>query len=186
MSKTGTAMKRFWTTCLLVLIVASCSQVSAKKRCSGKWLVTGYFTPVEKDYDGTVKKTIKVTRVGKFTFSKKFLKVIKMEGWGKTRAGWYLGFYSGKWHKSKTSLAANGNPLKIGIIATDNKLIARGKKIKIPALPGRFKDIVYISSDVGQQIRGKHIDVYMGEGKQAEKATLKITGKNYRICRISK
>ncbi len=173
-------------TCLLILMVTSCSQVSAKKRCSNRWMITGYFTPIEKDYNGRVRKTIKVTRVGKLTFSKTFLKTVKMEGWGKTKTGWYLGFYSKKWHKSKSPLAANGKPLKIGIIATDNKLIARGEKITIPALPGRLKDIVYVSSDVGRKIRGKHIDVYLGEGKPAEKATFKITGKNYRICRVSK
>ncbi len=170
----------------LVFLVVSCSPVSAKKRCSSRWIITGYYTPIENDYNGKAKKTIRVAKTGRFTFLKSFLKAVKMEGWGKTKAGWYLGYYARKWHKSKTPLNALGYPLEIGMIATDKKLIPRGEKLTIPKLPGPFKNIVYVSSDSGQKIRGKHIDVYMGEGKQAEKATYKITGENYRICKVPK
>ncbi|MCP3925145.1 MAG: hypothetical protein GY714_21435 [Desulfobacterales bacterium] len=150
--------------------------------CSKKWILTGYFTPVEKDFKSKVIKTIRVKNQGYKTFSYGFLKAVKMEGWGRTNKGWYLGYYSKKWHKSLKPLDAYGKKLVIGVIATDTKLIPKGTRITIPSLPKPLNTIVFTAKDTGGRIKGKHIDLYTGEGKSAEKITYLITGKKHKIC----
>ncbi len=155
-----------------------------KKSCSNRWYVTGYFTPVEKDYNSGAKRTIRVEKAGYKKFSKKFLKAVKMEGWGKTNKGWYLGYYSRKWHKSKTPLDAYGKQLVVGVMAVDKKQISKGQRIKIPTLPNPLNNITFTAKDTGSAIKGKHIDLYMGEGKSAEKITFTVTGKKHTICKL--
>ena len=154
---------------------------SQKKECSKGWEITGYFTPVERDYR-SFKRNIKVKNTGLKSFPFTFLKAVKMEGWGKTRQGWYLGFYGGVWHKSKTPLDAYGNKLIVGVIATDKKLIPKGRRITIPTLPKHLNTITFTAKDTGGRIRGMHIDLYTGEGRSAEKITYLVTGKQHTIC----
>ena len=47
-----------------------------------------------------VAEQIDVERVGSLSFSQKFLSETRTEGWGITRFGWALGYYSGAWHRS--------------------------------------------------------------------------------------
>lgn len=153
--------------------------------CSSKWLVTGYFTPIELDYPQAEQTQIQIEQLGKSVHSAAFLKAVKIEGWGKTKQGWYLGRYSNKWHKSKYPLNSLGQPLSTGSIATDKNIIPTGTTLKIPSLPNNLKDRLYVSDDVGSAIKSTHIDIYTGEGRQAEQTTLEITGVDHTVCRLS-
>ena len=178
------------TTPVLLLIVisqfhSSNSYAAHEEACSAQWQVTGYFTPVEKDYPQTERTSIKVEGFGESTHASAFLKVVMVEGWGKTRDGWYLGRFSNKWHKSKKPLNALGKALDVGSVATDKNIIPTGVVLKIPSLPNALKDQLYVSDDVGSAIKSTHIDVYTGEGKQAEKTMFEITGNNHTVCRVT-
>ncbi len=153
--------------------------------CSSEWKVTGYFTPIELDYPQTNQIQINIEGLGNSIHSAAFLKTVKIEGWGKTKDGWYLGRFSNKWHKSKYPLNSLGKPLNTGSIATDKNIIPTGSSIKIPSLPNNLKHQLYVSDDVGSAIKNTHIDIYTGEGRQAEKRTFEITGKDHTVCRLS-
>ncbi len=153
--------------------------------CSSQWHVTGYFTPVEVDYSQSELSQVHIERFGKSIHSKAFLKAVKIEGWGRTKDGWYLGRFSNKWHKSKQPLNSIGKPLQTGSIATDRTIIPTGSKLKIPSLPNNLKHQLYVSDDVGSAIKNTHVDIYTGEGRQAEKTTYEITGKDHTVCRLS-
>jgi 3D (Asp-Asp-Asp) domain-containing protein len=172
----------------LVFLSVSISQTvfaTHDTACSSQWRVTGYFTPVEADYSQEQQKQIYVEKTGASIHSETFLKAVKIEGWGKTKEGWYLGRFSNKWHKSHSPLNSLGKPLKTGSIATDRKLIPAGTTLKIPSLPNDLKHQLYVSDDVGSAIKNTHVDIYTGEGRQAEKTTYEITGKDHTVCRIS-
>jgi 3D (Asp-Asp-Asp) domain-containing protein len=170
---------------LVLSLFSSASFATHDSACSQQWYVTGYFTPVELDYPQYDLTKINIEKLGKSIHSKAFLEAVKIEGWGKTKAGWYLGRFSNKWHKSKYPLNALGKPLSTGSIATDKSIIPTGTSLKIPTLPNNLKHQLYISDDVGSAIRETHIDIYTGEGRQAEKTTFEITGKDHTVCRIS-
>jgi hypothetical protein len=63
------------------------SGASALQNCSSGWYVTGYSTPVESDYSGS-KQIVKVislnSGVKERAFYNSFLRVVEVEGWGKT------------------------------------------------------------------------------------------------------
>ena len=59
--------------------------------CTAGWKITGYFLPLESEYTGPT-QTVSVDGVDR-TFNAKFLTDSKMEGWGKTKAGDYIGNY---------------------------------------------------------------------------------------------
>lgn len=149
--------------------------------CSGGWYITGYFAPVESDYSGS-SSSVYVEGVGTYSFYNSFLTTIKTEGWGRTRYGWYLGYYSSSWHKSSAPLDSAGNALVDGTIATDPAVIGAGKNVKIPTLPSPWGGKIYTARDVGGGITGKHIDVYCGEGAAAEQETFRITGQDNQVC----
>jgi len=153
--------------------------------CSPHWYVTGYFTPIELDYTQSEQRQVYIESVGKSVHSKAFLKAVKIEGWGKTKYGWYLGRFSNKWHKSKYPLNSIGKPLKTGSIATDKNVIPTGSTLIIPSLPNNLKHQIYVSDDVGSAIKNTHVDIHMGEGKQAEKKTYEITGRDHIVCHMS-
>lgn len=153
--------------------------------CSSKWYVTGYFTPVELDYPQSDTLKIKIEKLGQSIHATAFLKAVMIEGWGRTKAGWYLGRFSNKWHISNKPLNALGKPLDVGSIATDKNTIPTGALLKIPSLPNALKHQLYISDDVGSAIKSTHIDIYTGEGRQAEKTTYEITGKDHIVCRLT-
>jgi 3D (Asp-Asp-Asp) domain-containing protein len=148
--------------------------------CSTGWKVTGYFTPVDSDYHGPT-RNITVDSVNR-TFFSLFLDAVKTEGWGKTNQGDYIGYYGGSYHLSTQPLDSNRNSLKIGALAADLSLIPKGIKLTIPTAPFPWNSIVYTVNDTGPAIKGKRIDVYVGEGKLAEQETFRITGSDRQVC----
>jgi len=158
---------------------------SHEESCSPQWYVTGYFTPVETDYSQTAQIKINIEKMGISVHAMDFLKAVKIEGWGKTKDGWYLGHFSNKWHRSNKPLNAMGKPLDIGSVATDKNIIASGEMLRIPSLPNYLKSQLYVSDDVGSAVKSTHIDIYTGEGKLAEKTTWEITGKDHTVCRLT-
>lgn len=165
-----------------VIILNSCAL--KPHACSNNWMITGYFTPFESDYSIAPKQKIYIEQLGYSDFSQHFLKATKIQGWGKTNAGWYLGYFSKKWHKSSHPLNAGGKPLKTGSIATDRRYIERERQVNIPTLPKIMKHQIFTADDVGSAIKGHHVDIYTGEGKQAEKLAWKITGKQHTVCKL--
>ena len=117
------------------LFISRYSDASHDEACTSQWHVTGYFTPVEVDYPQTEKIRINIEKAGDSIHATAFLKAVKIEGWGKTNAGWYLGLFSNKWHRSNKPLNAVGKPLDVGSIATDNNIIPIGETLRIPSLP---------------------------------------------------
>jgi 3D (Asp-Asp-Asp) domain-containing protein len=149
-------------------------------QCSDGWYVTGYFTPHESDYPG-LRTSIRVE--GKsYSFNAAFLRAVEIEGWGKTLAGDYIGHYDGAWHFSHAAMDAHGKALKNGAIAIDPMVIGFYKKVTIPTLPLGWGSKVFTTSDIGPGVRGKHIDVYTGEGKAAQAMTFKLTGRRQTVC----
>ena len=177
---------------LVIFLLFDKPQVSeaAKFDCSEGWRITGYFTPVETDYGSAEMREIEIKDGGTMKFNAEFLKTIFDEdagfgeGWGKTRFGWYLGNYNGAWHKADAPLDANNSPLKTNSVAVDNSLIPNDSTVEIPGLPGRFGGEKFIANDVGVTVHGKHIDVYTGEGKEAEQEMYRVTFEDENLIRV--
>jgi len=153
--------------------------------CSSDWYVTGYFTPVEKDYASPEMHIIYVPGIGNMTYNSNFLNDVAREGWGKTHLGWYIGFYDNSWHKSPSPLAANGQPLTIGMVATDPRRIPPGASLSINTLPQPWNSSTFRATDTGSNIFGKHIDVYTGEGRIAQTKSFEISGKAEQVCLVA-
>lgn len=153
----------------------------APEACTLGWYITGYYTPMESDFSG---KLVKIKADGhNYKFKKDFVNVVKINGWGKTISGSYLGWYGNSFHLSNQGpLDAIGNPLQIGTIATDQAIISFGTLVTIPTLPTPWNAQGFISSDVGPAITGQHIDVYTGEGKAALSEAYRITGHDNTVC----
>lgn len=158
--------------------------------CSDGWRITGYFTPLETDYNSPEMREVEIKTVGKMSFNVDFLNTVfdeekgYGEGWGKTRFGWYLGNYDGAWHKSDAPLDANNAPLETNSVAVDNAVIPNGSSVLIPGLPDVFGKEKFIANDVGVTVHGKHIDVYTGEGKEAEKEMYRVTFEDENLLRV--
>jgi 3D (Asp-Asp-Asp) domain-containing protein len=148
--------------------------------CSYGWYITGYFTPSESDYSG---EPVSVIVDGtSYQFREDFVNEIKIEGWGKTVSGNYLGWYDESFHLSYIPLDSMGNPLEVNTVAVDPSIIKAGSQITIPSLPDPWSGAVFVGSDTGPAIIGKHIDVYTGEGKEALEEAYRITGYNNTVC----
>ncbi len=145
--------------------------------CSNDWKITGFYTPVENDYEGP-EKDIFVKGEGEIYLKKAFLRDVRIEGWGKTRYGWYLGYYGKSWHSNIAALNTSGKPLTVGMVAVDPRIIPLSSRIRIPELSSLLGGEPLIASDVGVSVKKKHIDVYAGEGNKAKKLSYKITGQN--------
>ena len=174
--------------CICILLLPNFGATSAPAQterqptCSDGWYITGYYVPREEELPGT-EAQIDVERVGNLSFSQKFLNETRTEGWGITRFGWALGYYSGGWHRSDAGpLDASGNPLTVGSIAIDRSVIPRGAQVQISTLPSPWGSRTFRASDVGAGIVGQHIDVFTGTGIAAEQETFRITSNNNRIC----
>ncbi|MCH7648994.1 MAG: murein transglycosylase [Thaumarchaeota archaeon] len=148
--------------------------------CSSDWYITGYFTPVESDYSGDFQKITFDDEVKQFKSD--FLSVVKTEGWGKTISGEYVGWYDDSFHISDVALDSHGEPLLVHSVAVDSEIIKQKTNLVIPNLPTPWNEIIFESSDIGPSIKGKHIDVYVGEGKQAELETFRITSTENNVC----
>ncbi|KAF6248001.1 hypothetical protein C6990_00720 [Nitrosopumilus sp. b3] len=149
--------------------------------CTDGWYVTGYFVPVEKDYSDE----FIIINIGETQreFRQDFVDAIKIEGWGKTLSGDYLGWYDNSFHINETALDQNGQPLVAGMIAVDNTIIDRETELIISTLPEPWNEIILISADEGPAIKGKHIDLFTGEGKLAENETFRVTGYDNKVCK---
>jgi len=148
--------------------------------CSSDWYITGYFTPIESDYSGDFKRIAFGDNIKHFRAD--FLEAVKIEGWGKTRLGDYVGWYDNSFHLSDSALDMHGNKLLVPSVAVDTLLIKQKAKLAIPTLPTPWNEMVFTASDIGPSIKGKHIDIYTGEGKQAELETYRITGTKNQVC----
>ncbi len=151
-----------------------------RENCSSDWYITGYFTPVESDYSGDF---IRIA-FDDYTkhFRSDFLADVKIEGWGKTRLGDYVGWYDNSLHLSDAALDMHGDELLVEFVAVDTDLIEQKTKLSIPTLPSPWNELLFTASDIGPSIKGKHIDVFTGEGKQAELETFRITGTENEVC----
>ena len=149
--------------------------------CSDGWRTTGYFTPIETDYASGSMTDVDIDGMGKMSFNADFAKVVFDEeqgfgeGWGKTRFGWYLGNYNNRWHRSNDPLDANNAPLRPNSIAVDNTLIPNDSVVTIPGLPDEYGKERFVANDVGVTVHGKHIDIYTGEGKEAQGEMYRVT-----------
>ncbi|MEK0320979.1 MAG: 3D domain-containing protein, partial [Nitrosopumilus sp.] len=92
------------------------------------------------------------------------------------------GWYHGAFTISDRYLDAYDNDLIVGMVAVDNSVIEHGSELTIPTLPEPWNDMVFLGSDEGPSIIGKHIDVFTGEGIDAENETFRITGYNNQVC----
>ncbi|MGI8467364.1 MAG: 3D domain-containing protein [Pyrinomonadaceae bacterium] len=166
---------------LLLAIFGMASGFQQEFEASDGWRITGYFTPIETDYNSGETREVEIKNFGREKFDTEFLDTVFDEnkgfgeGWGKTRFGWYLGNYDGAWHKSDAPLDANNSPLRTNSVAVDNDLIPNDSKVEIPGLPDGFGEMTFIANDVGVTVHGKHIDVYCGEGKDAEQEMYHVT-----------
>jgi 3D (Asp-Asp-Asp) domain-containing protein len=167
---------------LLRTDLANSSVQTRQQTCSEGWYITGYYVPREDELPDATEQ-ISVQRVGDLTFSQKFLNEIRTEGWGITRFGWALGYYSNAWHRSDAGpLDAAGNILVDGAIAIDRSLIPPGADVQISTLPDPWATKMFRATDIGNGIVGQHIDVFTGTGLAAEQETFRITSNNNRVC----
>lgn len=148
--------------------------------CTSDWYITGYFLPIESDYSG---ESVEVSVDGVTqSYLSDFLDAVNIEGWGRTNAGNYLGWYHGAYTISDTYLDAHGNDLIVGMVAVDDLVIEHGTELTIPTLPEPWNDMVFSGLDEDPSINGKHIDVFTGEGVNAENETFRITSYNNQVC----
>lgn len=161
--------------------------LAAQQNCTGGWYITGYSTPVEGDYNGS-KQIVQVlsptSSVQEREFYKSFLHDVEVEGWGRTLEGDYVGLVTNdkQWHSSPYPVGSTDEPLKPHTVAVDPNLIKIGQRLIIPTLPAPWNKTNLTAEDVGPDIKGKHIDVYAGEGKHAAKETFRITGHDNEVC----
>ncbi len=161
---------------------STATQAQGQSTCSEGWYITGYYVPREDELPDTTEQ-ITVERLGDISFSQKFLNETRTEGWGVTRFGWALGYYSNGWHRSDAgALDASGNPLTVGAIAIDRSVIPRGANVQIATLPSPWASKTFRATDIGNGIVGQHIDVFTGIGLAAEQETFRITSNNNRVC----
>jgi len=157
-------------------------QTGGESRCSDGWYITGYYVPREDELPGN-EEQIEVQRVGNLGFSREFLNEVRTEGWGITRFGWSLGYYSNGWHRSDAGpLDAAGNLLTEGAVAIDRSLIPHGAQVQISTLPSPWASKTFRATDVGVGIVGQHIDVFTGTGSAAQQETFRITSNDNRVC----
>ena len=150
--------------------------------CSDGWYITGYYTPIEADFGGSTVEIDISGGHGSERFPVTFLETVRMEGWGRTRHGWCLGRYSGRWHRSEFPLDALGHALDTDTVAVDPDLIPFGSQVEIPTLPPPLNSRTFVARDVGSAINAEHIDIYCGEGDSARQQTYAVTGHNHRVC----
>jgi 3D (Asp-Asp-Asp) domain-containing protein len=163
-----------------VVAAASAETDLSEMSCSDGWFVTGYYTPGEDEFHGP-KIDIEVGGHGPDRFPGDFLKHVRIEGWGLTRHGWYLG-WDHKWIKGDSPLNAQGRPLHTGSLAVDRHLVPLGTGMRIPNLAPPWNTQLFVADDAGGGIEGKHVDVYCGAGSEAHSETLRITASNRRVC----
>jgi 3D (Asp-Asp-Asp) domain-containing protein len=152
--------------------------------CYDDWYITGYYTPWEEEFPNTNKSKVIVKGIGERIYSTEFLKEIKIEGDGKTLEGFYIK-PSGNNTYNKLSHSTDYLGKKMSYdpvtVAVDPKIIPFGSILTIPTLPHPWNQKTYIATDTGS-FKGKHIDVWTGEGEQSKEQTYKITGRDNLVC----
>ena len=148
--------------------------------CSSDWYVTGYFIPLESEFSNDF-ITIMINETPR-EFRQDFVDAIKIEGWGKTISGDYLGWYDNSFHIENNALDLDGEVLEIGTIAVDTEIINHDAQVTITTLPEPWNETIFIASDEGTSIKGKHIDVFTGTGNNAKEEAFRITGYDNEVC----
>lgn len=157
---------------------------STLSNCSGGWEVTGNFLPSESDYDGKgINQTIPVysldgsNNTTTRTFNSEFLRAVGTMGWGLTRAGDYIGMWDGRfWGPYSLALTSKGEPMIAGLSAgTDGNIIPHGYNFTIPTLPSPWNTKTFTAIDLGSGEVGKQVNIYTGNGVNAEKDVAMIT-----------
>ncbi len=166
---------------LTLIMLAICVPKLYASVCSPNWKITGYYSPIETEFPQEENLRILIKEFGHLYFNEAFVKEVKMEGWGRTRFGWYLGYFSNAFHKSKNPLNARGQHLQLGAVAIDTQYLKMGNKITIPQVNEVIGVNWFVANDTGSAIKKKHIDVYTGEGKLAKATSWQVTGKK-QVC----
>jgi 3D (Asp-Asp-Asp) domain-containing protein len=152
--------------------------------CSDDWYITGYYTPWEEEFPNSNKSKVIVKGIGERIYSTEFLKEVKIEGDGKTLGGFYIKpAGNNTYNKLSHSTDYLGKKMSYDpvTIAVDPKVILLGSILTIPTLPHPWNQKTYIATDTGS-FKGKHIDVWTGEGEQSKEQTYKITGRDNLVC----
>jgi len=97
-----------------------------------------------------------------------FLDAVQEYGWGKTKDGSYLGYYDNKYYIASHPENSIGTTLRIGDIAVDPSLVPLGMKVTLPTLKAPWNNMTFTASDTGTSIKGKHVSIYIGEGKAVQ------------------
>jgi 3D (Asp-Asp-Asp) domain-containing protein len=157
----------------------------------GEWLVTGYYLPLEADF-GPADVTALVDG-HPHKLNTDFMKAVRLQGWGRDRAGEYIGVAKvsksgagpgtgpgpdGKVWSFKTDgapLTGSGKPLAAGDASADPAVLPTGRMLRIRGTQG-YPNHHYRVSDTGGKIKGRHIDIYVGEGAAAGKESMAVTG----------
>lgn len=158
------------------MAVAPIDQMS----CSDGWFVTGYYTPEDAEFEGDPVE-IPVKGKGTQEFPAGFLRHVRIEGWGLTRFGWFLGWNAG-WIAGDDPLNALGRRLTIGSIAVDRTIIPLGTRIRMPNLVSPWDQQEFVADDTGGGINGKHVDIYCGAGQGARTETFRVTAHDRQVC----
>ena len=171
-------MKKIITILLLGFALAkNCTAPSTPQACSVGWKITGYYVPFESDYTG---KKIPV-QVGGVTYQLKedFVSAVRMEGDGKTMEGWILNCCPFA-RATKVIGSCNKELRELEAVARDAQMMKcdTSVTIKTPILSGK----VFKALDTGGAIKGKHLDVFCGFGKQGKDLSYKITTSNAEVC----
>ncbi len=164
----------------LIFLALFCFNAHASV-CSQDWKITGYYSPIETEFPQGENDRILIKDFGHLYFNETFIKEVTMEGWGRTRFGWYLGYFSNAFHKSQNPLNARGQHLQLGAVAIDTQYLKMGNKITIPQVNEVIGVNWFVANDTGSAIKKKHIDVYTGEGKLAKATSWQVTGKK-QVC----
>ncbi|KAF6243379.1 hypothetical protein C6988_03810 [Nitrosopumilus sp. b1] len=173
-------MKNLWIIPIVGVTAAALILLSIEDNCSDGWYITGYYTPFESDFSGEV---IEIKADGNMIVVKKeFADTVKIEGWGLMESGNYLGWYDSAFHISDSPLDMHGKKLVPQMIAADPLVLEQDSKVKIPTLVEPWNQQVLTVTDIGPSIKGKHIDVYTGEGDKARIETERITSENNVLC----
>ncbi|MFB5597598.1 MAG: 3D domain-containing protein [Nitrosopumilaceae archaeon] len=145
--------------------------------CRRGWYITGYYIPKEEDFIGDY---VHIGSIG--TFRADFLNVVKTEGWGMSESYEYVGWYDNSFHLNDYPQDEYENQLVFPTVAADPFFIKPDSDVWIPTLPYPWNEIIFRSTDSGPSIKGKHIDVFTGEGIEAQKMTETITSFGNMIC----
>ena len=174
-------MNKIWISIPIISIgIAAILLIINQENCSDGWYITGYYTPLESDFSGELTE-IQVD--GNIIMTKNnFADTVKIEGWGKLESGSYLGWYDSTFHISDIPLDMHGKELLPLMIAADPLVLEQGSKIKIPTLIEPWNQEVLTVRDIGPSIKGKHVDIYTGEGDEARIETERITSENNILC----